>query len=451
MDRSTIQARLRALIEEGDKIIAAAKSENRSLTADEDRRMDEIQAQMDQADEDLKRFDKQEKYERRVAELRQVEKAVESPVDDDEPVTEDRSDYNRWPVEEAEQFFRAVMSWSTKRALPRDMHPELRDTMMGAMEKRAPTGHGTLIEEDGGWAVPVTINTTILRKVFSEGSIASRCMNVPITVGNTATWNALQESSRVSGSRYGGVQVYRAEEAGTVTGTKAKFERVRLTLKKTLALTYLTEEQMIDGPQLLQFINELVPRAIRFQIDDEIINGTGGSKMEGVLTSNCLVSVAKETNQAAATVLFENIVNMWARLFGPSRASAAWFVNQDVEPQLHLMTLGIGTAGVPVYLPPGGASSSPYGTLMGRPVIPIEHAKTVGTKGDIILADFGQYLYATGGGIRTAQSMHVKFVEGETALRWMFRDDGKAWWPSALTPANGSNTQSPFVALDTRS
>jgi HK97 family phage major capsid protein len=449
MDRAAIQAKLRALAEEGEKIYKTAVSDNRQVTDEEAKRISEIEAQLDQCEADLKRCDQQSGFEKRVADLRKFPDAVEDPVPGDK-IVEDRSDYHRWPVEEADQFFRAVQAWQTTRSLPDNIHADLRETLVGALEKRAPTGHGTLIDAEGGWAVPTTINQTVLRKAFGEGSIVSRCQNVPITNGNSTTWNMLTENSRVAGSRYGGIQVYRAEEAGSVAGTKTKFERLRLTLKKGLALTYVTEEQLADGPQLMQFITELVPKAIRFKTDDEIFNGTGGIQMEGILASNALVTVAKETGQAAATVLYENIVAMWSRMFAPSRSNAVWFINQDIEPQLLTMTLGIGTAGVPVYLPAGGASSSPYGTLMGRPVIPTEHNKTLGTVGDILLADFSQYLYASGGGISTSQSMHVKFIEGELALRWMWRDDGKCWWPMALTPAQGSNTLSPFVVLATR-
>jgi hypothetical protein len=51
------------------------------------------------------------------------------------------------------------------------------------------------------------------------------------------------------------------------------------------------------------------------------------------------------------------------------------------------MSMVIGTGGVPVYLPPGGLSHAPFGTLMGRPVMPLEFCETLGTEGDIVLAD----------------------------------------------------------------
>jgi len=71
--------------------------------------------------------------------------------------------------------------------------------------------------------------------------------------------------------------------------------------------------------------------------------------------------------------------------------------------------------------------------------------------GDIILADLSQYLLAEKGPVASEQSIHVRFVYDEMALRWTYRVDGAPWWHSALTPHKGSNTQSPFITLATRS
>jgi HK97 family phage major capsid protein len=110
----------------------------------------------------------------------------------------------------------------------------------------------------------------------------------------------------------------------------------------------------------------------------------------------------------------------------------------------------IGTAGVPVYLPANGISGQPYGTLFGRPVIPVEYADTLGTEGDITLADYSQYVLADKGGVQTASSMHVAFLTDEMVFRFIYRVDGEPIWHAALTPFKGSNTLSPFVTLATR-
>jgi HK97 family phage major capsid protein len=82
--------------------------------------------------------------------------------------------------------------------------------------------------------------------------------------------------------------------------------------------------------------------------------------------------------------------------------------------------------------------------------MPIEQCSTLGDKGDIILADFSQYLLIDKGQMQNATSIHVKFVNDETAFRFVYRLDGQPMWNSALTPYKGSDTLSPFVTLAER-
>jgi len=133
---------------------------------------------------------------------------------------------------------------------------------------------------------------------------------------------------------------------------------------------------------------------------------------------------------------------MWQRRYlGPQ--DYVWFANATVMPQLFQMTTGES----PVYLPPGGYSASPYGTLFGRPIIETEYNPYLGTAGDLLLASPSQYALITKGGIQAASSIHVKFVEDETAFRFVYRVDGQPIWHSAVTAYDGTNTVSPFVAL----
>jgi len=46
--------------------------------------------------------------------------------------------------------------------------------------------------------------------------------------------------------------------------------------------------------------------------------------------------------------------------------------------------------------------------------------------------------------------MHVKFITDEMTYRFIARNDGQPSWNAALTPKNGSNTLSPYVALAAR-
>ena len=90
-------------------------------------------------------------------------------------------------------------------------------------------------------------------------------------------------------------------------------------------------------------------------------------------------------------------------------------------------------------------------TIFGRPVEFVEYCSSLGTVGDLALVDFSQYLGVSKGQMRSDSSIHVAFTTDETALRFVWRWAAEPLWRSALTPANGSNTQSPYITLATRS
>lgn len=321
-------------------------------------------------------------------------------------------------------------------------------------KQAAATGAGEAVASEGGYLVPMDMASDLIKRTYENGSILSRVRKMPISANsNGITINAVDETSRADGSRVGGIRGYWVDEAGSITASQPKFRQMELKLKKVAALLYATDELLEDTMALENLIQEEVPKELAFKVEDAIVNGDGAGKPKGfnVTTGNSpLVSVSKETGQLANTIVFENIVKMWARMYAPSRTNAVWLINQDIEPQLYSMGLDGGTASTPAYMPPGGLSVSPYATLMGRPVLPVEHCATLGTAGDIMLVDLSQYMMIDKGGINQASSIHVRFVNHETAFRFTYRVDGQPIWNSALTPFKGTNTLSPFVRLATR-
>jgi len=316
------------------------------------------------------------------------------------------------------------------------------------------TGLNEAIGSEGGFLVQTDFATELLKRTYETGVLANRCRRIPISANaNGVKILGIDESSRATGSRWGGVQAYWLAEAGLKVGSKPKFRKIELELNKMIATYTATDELLQDTAALESIVSQAFSEEFGFMIDDAIINGTGAGLPLGVLNSGALVTVTKEAGQPAATILAENVVKMWARMWSRSRPNAVWFINQTIEPQLYTMSLAVGTGGIPVYMPANGLSDSPYGKLMGRPVIPIEQCQALGTLGDIILADFSQYVLADKGGIQTAQSIHVHFVYDESVFRFVYRVDGQPIWNSALTPYKGGagNSLSPFVVLETRS
>ena len=319
---------------------------------------------------------------------------------------------------------------------------------VGAM--KAPTGLQEGIPSAGGFLVGVDRAAGLLSRVYNVGSVLQRTDMVGISANsNGMTFYAEDETSRANGSRRGGIRAYWAAEAAEKIASQPKFREMELKLKKAIGLVYATDELLADASALESWIMQNLPEELSFVVEDSIINGTGVGMPLGVLTSGCTVSVAKETGQAAATIVSENVDKMWARRWIGGR-NYVWFVNQDTGPELANLNRAVGTGGALVYNPPGGLSQAPYGTLKGAPVFEIEYAATLGTVGDIILADMSQYQMINKGGVESASSIHVRFVYDESVFRFVYRVDGQPKWDAPLTPFKGTNTVSPFVTLATR-
>lgn len=331
-------------------------------------------------------------------------------------------------------------------------YPTSIDTRLQPMNAEGKAlGLNEAIGSEGGFLVQTDFSNELLTRTYETADIAGRTRRIPISANsNGLKINTIDETSRANGSRWGGILGYWMAEAATKTASKPKFRQIELNLKKWAALLYATDELLQDSAALQEIASQGFSEEMRFQLDDALYEGDGVGKPLGFMNSPALISVAKEVGQVAGTVVFENIIKMWARLWAPSRRNAIWYYNQGLDPQLLGMTLAVGTGGIPVYLPPGGLSMAPFGTLLGRPMVPVEYASAPGTQGDIMLVDPSQYVMIDKGGLQTASSIHVAFLTDETAFRFVYRTDAQGTWSSPLTPFKGTDTLSHIVVLDTR-
>jgi len=324
----------------------------------------------------------------------------------------------------------------------------------GAVDPRlfnAASGLNESVGSEGAFLVQQDYTNDLLKEVFDTGILAARCRRQQISGNaNSIKINGVDETSRAA-TRYGGIKGYWADEADEKTASKPKFRKIELTLNKLIGLCYLTDELMDDAAAIESFVRDAFVGEFGFLMDDAIYNGIGGGQPLGIMNAGCLVTVPKETGQDAKTVVSENIVNMYSRRFATMTDNYIWLYNQDIEPQLFTMSLAVGTGGIPVYMPPGGLADTPYARILGRPAFAIEHSPTLGTTGDIVLANLQNgYILAEKGGIKSDMSIHVRFIYDEQVFRFILRVDGQPVRATALTPAKGASDQSHFISLATR-
>lgn len=304
---------------------------------------------------------------------------------------------------------------------------------------------------DGGYLVPETFRAQLLQVAIESSTVKAKAVKIPMMT-NRVTIPAVVVSSHAT-TLFGGVTIYRPAEGGSKTASKPAFGKVGLTLHKLVGLVYGTDELLEDSPISLQpLLTTMFGQAIGYTEEADFLFGDGVNKaLGGFSAANpCRIAQTIETGQGADTIVTENILKMWSRVHPMCRGKAVWYAHPDTFPQLATMSLAVGTGGIPVWMPAGGIAGREFETLMGRPIVYTEKMQTLGDAGDIGVADFSQYLIGEKGGIKTAQSIHLKFDYDETAFRFVLRYDGQPWWMSALTPRNGSTTLSPFVTLAER-
>jgi HK97 family phage major capsid protein len=419
---------LKAKSDAQSELFKKALAENRAMTAEE-------QTQFDALETEIKNLESTIEAQKKIEER---ELAAKTPGQD--PLYADPKDHKPVWKGFGEFLFAVKNAASPERVM--DKRLTVMDAASGASEG---------VASDGGFLVETQTTAELLKDTYETAILAPRCKKVPISAGkNGLKLNMVDESSRADGSRQGGVLAYWEGEADALTATKPKFGILELNLKKLTGLYYATEEVLTDATALESIITDFFGEEFGFKLDDAILRGTGAGMPLGILNSPALITVAKTAAQTADTITFNNVLDMWSRCRARNRMSAAWYINQEIESQLAKLSFTIGTEGVPVYLPAGGASVTGYSTLFGRPVIPIEQASALGDLGDIMLLDLSEYLLIDKGGINAASSIHVRFLYDESVFRFIYRVDGQPKRKKPLTPYKGANTLSPFVVLAER-
>lgn len=304
---------------------------------------------------------------------------------------------------------------------------------------------GTYGNPVGGYLIPKGFSPNLLSVMAENDPIASRTTQIPMESAIVDIPARVDKNHSTSVS--GGLRVYRRAETDTSASSRIEFEQVTLRAHGLFGLAYATEEILERSPNsfvaLLDagFRDEFTAKLI-----DERLNGSGVGMMEGVLSSPALVSVAKETGQAADTIVYENVIKMRSRCWGYN--NAVWLANHDCMPQLMLLSQAVGTGGIPVWQP--SAREDYPDLLLGRPLFFTEFTETVGDQGDIVLGNWSQYLEGTLTGMNSAESVHVRFINHERTFKFWMENDGRCWWRSALTPRKSATTLSPYVVLAAR-
>ena len=302
------------------------------------------------------------------------------------------------------------------------------------------------VDSDGGFLCPVETAEEIHNVSLENEIVMPGAMVIPMRT-NEKKLPGLNIGDH-SSNLFGGFEASYKPEAGTLSEKNPKTRQVKLSCKKLTGFMRLSRELFDDIPGGGSQVVDICGKGLAWYRDKAFLKGSGAGEPLGILNANCLVTVAKETGQSASTITYPNLCDMMSRMFAGSFKNSVWIAHQTCIPQLLQLTISVGTGGA--FIPVLTKSKDGQFEILTRPVIFTEKTESLGSKGDIMLCDFGQYVVGLREEMRLDFSPHVYFTTDEIAARLIERHDGMPLWSEALTLQDGSTTVSPFVTLAER-
>ncbi len=335
------------------------------------------------------------------------------------------------------EYLMDVMNYFINRSRGRNEVPKGLLNTVGGDEARIASN------PDGGFLVP----PAFLPELFSTPSLGLQENTGARTRAIPMDTDVIHINARVdkdhSSSVTGGLRVYRRAEAEAVAASKQTFAQIKLEAAPIMGISFATEELISRSPSsFIALLQSSFGEEISSRLNFERIWGKGSGEFLGVMESDSLITVDKET-QAADTIVAKNLYNMRSRCWGYQ--NAIWMANQDTIPVLMELTDANGNK----LWHPSLQDDKPD-RLLGRPIVFDENMSTLGDFGDIGLFNWNEFLEGWRGGINFAESMHIRFLTNERCFRVDAYNAGAPWWNCPLKPKKSTKTLSPFVTLQAR-
>ena len=296
----------------------------------------------------------------------------------------------------------------------------------------------------GGYTVPTQFLPQLLEVAAESAVVRPRAFKITMT-SDTLQIPVLDQSDAPAAAGktdfFGGVHAYWTEEGGTKTETEPDFNQIELRARKLAGYTQASDELLADSAiGLEQLLMRLFGGIIGWREDYAFLRGTGAGQPLGVLNSAALVTVNRNT---ANNVNLDDVARM-IRCFLPSSMNGrkgVWLIHPWVLPEI----VQLADAAANVVWIPNARETLPM-TLFGMPIITCEKLPTLGTTGDVLLADFSYYILGDRQQTAIAASEHYAFINDLITWRFVHRVDGQPWLRAPLY-IDTTNQVSPFVAL----
>lgn len=309
------------------------------------------------------------------------------------------------------------------------------------------------VGSDGGYYVPSTLVYSIYDRMIASAEIFQRCLVIP-TDTNNASFPMLDDLDRTTS--LGGLRGQWMGELAEGTKQKGKYQLIDMKLNKLGVFCEASNELLEDAQALANQLVTDMGQSLALDLDEALLRGNGVGKPLGLLNAPSTIPIAKENGQAAGTIVYENVLKMWARVHPSAQVRGVWMCSPSALPQIltmvHKITDAAGSdfvGGSPVFVV--NASGDTPMTIFGRPLIVSELCSQVGSVGDLIFADWSRYLILAKRSWRMDVSNDVSFMTDASVYRLIARVAGQPMLSGPITPRYGAETLTWATVLEARS
>ncbi len=408
-------------------IVDSAESEDRDLTAEEQAQFDGLRAQRETLDNRIGRL------EDLAADDNNLDATVPAAARH-QSVQRPGGDPARREFENIGQFMHAV------RFRPNDQRLTFVESIGTSEDGETSAEMRMDSDPQGGFMVPQQFRETIMSVSPQESLVRPRANVIPAGTPPDAgiTMPVLDQSGSAPGNVFGGMTFNWIEESGDKPETSAELGTVSLVPKEIAGHVTVTDKLLRNWQAASSFLENLMRGGIAAAEDYAFLRGDGVAKPLGILNAPATKFINRVT---ANQIVYADLVKMVSVLLMRG-GSPVWSAPQSILPQIATLK---DESGRLIWV--ANARDGFAGTLLGYPLRFNNRAPGLGNKGDLLLADFSNYLIKDGSGPFVAASEHVKFLQNKTVIKIFWNVDGAPWMHAPFKEENGYEV-SPFIGLD---
>ena len=423
-----------AVIDSMQSILDTVENENRDFNSDEEKQYRSFEQELDDFDSQLTKAERAGKLAENKADLEAIVRKA--------PTSGTRTDISP-------RSYRSLFKISQSENLSSGNFKDFREFMsvvLNGMNDPRLNECRTQVSKngvDGGFGVPIQFGEMLIDATIAESIVLPRARIYGMENGELRipAWDSANHTSNL----YGGFTKSWVGEGDDSNVETAKLRQIKLIAKKLIIRSNASREVIEDSTSFGNDLQQAMITASASFLDEDFLSGDGVGKPLGALNDPALITV----NRAVANaVSYADVRNVYGRLHPKWKAGAVWVINTDIVPELMAIVDGNNNL---IFQPGtfGGIAGAVPATLFGIEIIPSELVPALGTKGDLLLANFSQYGVGLRQQVVIESSNAVNWSKDLTDFRTILRADGQGLWDKPITPRKGTNTLSWAIALDT--